>query len=181
MNKRFSLALLAAAFSFSAFAAPDVDYAEKKDDNDMDALRRWLNDKRLITVKELGGDLSLSGDVRTELQATNEELETINEELRQRTLDLNEVNSFLESILVSLGAGVVVLDEELRVRAWNEQAAELWGLRPDEVQGQHFANLDIGLATDRLLPLVPPGYFVVSSCTCGDRAPPRHPFSVSSA
>ena len=48
----------------------------------------------------------------------------------------------------------VVLDEELRVRAWNEQAAELWGLRPDEVQGQHFANLDIGLATDRLLPLV---------------------------
>lgn len=72
MNKRFSYALLAAAFSFSAYAAPDVDYGDKKSENDMDALRRWLNDKRLITVKELGGDLSLSGDVRTELQAINE-------------------------------------------------------------------------------------------------------------
>ncbi len=89
-----------------------------------------------------------------ELQSTNEELETINEELRQRTLDLNEVNSFLESILVSLGAGVVVVDEELRVRAWNEQAAELWGLRPDEVQGQHLLGLDMGLPVDELKPLL---------------------------
>lgn len=30
-------------------------------------------------------------------------------------------------------------------------------------------------------PLVPPGLFNVSSCTCSDRQPPRHPFSVSSA
>ena len=29
--------------------------------------------------------------------------------------------------------------------------------------------------------LVPPGYCVVSSCTCSDRVPPHHPFSVSSA
>lgn len=76
MSKRFPKALLSAALSlgisFSAMAAPDVEYADKKNENDMDALRRWLNDKRLITVRELGGDLSLSGDVRTELQATNE-------------------------------------------------------------------------------------------------------------
>lgn len=44
---------------------------------EMDALRRWLNDKRLITVKELGGDLSLSGEVRTEFQATAENKEGI--------------------------------------------------------------------------------------------------------
>jgi two-component system CheB/CheR fusion protein len=62
-----------------------------------------------------------------ELQSTNEELETINDELRQRTVDLNEVNAFLESILLSLHAGVAVLDRELRVSAWNEQATELWG------------------------------------------------------
>jgi two-component system CheB/CheR fusion protein len=89
-----------------------------------------------------------------ELQSTNEELETINVELRQRTLDLHEVNAFLESILVSLHAGVAVLDDELRVRAWNDQAADLWGVRSDEVEGNHWVNLDIGLPVAEVLPLL---------------------------
>lgn len=70
-RKLFFAAVMTAGFSLHAQTA-DVDYAEKRDESDMDALRRWLNDKRLITVRELGGDLSLSGDVRTELQATSE-------------------------------------------------------------------------------------------------------------
>jgi two-component system, chemotaxis family, CheB/CheR fusion protein len=44
----------------------------------------------------------------------------------------------------------------LRVRAtaWNPGAEQLWGLRPEEVQGQHLMNLDIGLPTAQLrLPL----------------------------
>ncbi len=58
--------------------------------------------------------------------------------------------SFLETILTSLRAGVVVLNPELQVQVWNRQAEELWGLRPEEAVGQHFLNLDIGLPTDRL-------------------------------
>ncbi|HSX26597.1 MAG TPA: hypothetical protein VLE89_06290 [Chlamydiales bacterium] len=52
----------------------DVQYDEKSDveNKDMDALRRWLRDKRLVSVKEIGGDLSLSGEVRTEFQAANQ-------------------------------------------------------------------------------------------------------------
>ncbi len=78
MTARFSRTLLCAAAiclgaPFFVHAAADVDYAEKKNDNDIDALRRWLNDKRLITVRELGGDLSLSGEVRTEFQAFSEQ------------------------------------------------------------------------------------------------------------
>ena len=112
------------------------------------------NEELETTNEELQSTNEELETMNEELQSTNEELETINDELRQRTLDLNEVNSFLESILVSLDAGVVVVDEELRVRAWNEQAVELWGLRPDEVQGHHLSNLDIGLDTDGLLPMV---------------------------
>ncbi len=54
--------------------APDVDFDAKSDPDsrDMDALRRWLRDKRFVTMKEIGGDLSLSGEVRTEFQAINE-------------------------------------------------------------------------------------------------------------
>ena len=80
-----------------------------------------------------------------ELQSINEELETINGELRQRTAELDDANVFLEAILTSLGSGVAVLDRDLAVRVWNRQAEDLWGLRADEVQGQHFLNLDIGL------------------------------------
>ena len=86
-----------------------------------------------------------------ELQSTNEELETINDELNLRTDELNQANAFLESVLRSLDAGVVVLDHELRVTAWNACAYELWGLRGDEVQGQHLMNLDIGLPLEQLM------------------------------
>jgi two-component system CheB/CheR fusion protein len=89
-----------------------------------------------------------------ELQSTNDELQTINDELQDRTGELDAANGFLEAILTSLRAGVVVLNPELHVRVWNRQAQELWGLRADEVVGQHFFNLDIGLPTDRLRSLI---------------------------
>jgi two-component system CheB/CheR fusion protein len=85
-----------------------------------------------------------------ELQSTNEELETINDELRLRTDDLNELNSFLESILASLQSAVIVVDRDVRIQIWNHEAAELWGLRDDEVAGEHLMNLDIGLPVERL-------------------------------
>ncbi len=55
-------------------AQGDIEFDQKVDNNndDMEALRRWLRDKRLVTVKEIGGDLSISGEVRTEFQDLNE-------------------------------------------------------------------------------------------------------------
>jgi len=52
--------------------AADTQFAEKQNQNDMEALRRWLNDKRMVTLRELGGDLSISGEVRVELQDINQ-------------------------------------------------------------------------------------------------------------
>ena len=85
-----------------------------------------------------------------ELQSSNEELETMNEELRQRTDELNELNAFLEAILTSLRSAVVVLDRDMRVQVWNDQAQDLWGLRSEEVAEEHIMNLDIGLPVDQL-------------------------------
>jgi two-component system, chemotaxis family, CheB/CheR fusion protein len=89
-------------------------------------------------------------DAYAELQATNEELQTINDELGQRTTELNQLNAFLESIWAGLDGAVTVLDDELRVLVWNHGSEELWGVRQEEVQGQHFLNLDIGLPIDRV-------------------------------
>jgi hypothetical protein len=52
----------------------DLGFEDKQVENDMDALRRFLQDKRLVSLKELGGDLSISGEVRTEGQFANERL-----------------------------------------------------------------------------------------------------------
>ena len=83
-----------------------------------------------------------------ELQSGNEELETMNEEMRIRSSELDEARSFLEGVLSSIAAGVVVLDADLRVRSWNRGAEDLWGLRSREVHLQPFFTLDFGLPTD---------------------------------
>jgi two-component system, chemotaxis family, CheB/CheR fusion protein len=89
-----------------------------------------------------------------ELQSTNEELQTINEELRERSDDFNRANSFLESILTGVRTGVVVVDRELHVLAWNNRSEDLWGLRNDEVKKQNFLNLDIGISAAQLRPAI---------------------------
>ncbi len=89
-----------------------------------------------------------------ELQSGNEELQTMNEEMRARTEELDEARSFLEAVVVSIAAGVVVLDAAMRVRCWNRGAVDLWGLRTDETLGQNFFLLDCGLPVGRLRAVV---------------------------
>ncbi|WP_205699342.1 CheR family methyltransferase [Conexibacter sp. SYSU D00693] len=108
------------------------------------------NEELETTNEELQSTNEELETMNEELSSTNEELETINDELRQRTLEVNETNAFLETILRSMGVGVLVLDDDQRVRMWNTQAEELWGLRSEEVAGQHVQNLDIGLPVEQL-------------------------------
>jgi two-component system CheB/CheR fusion protein len=69
----------------------------------------------------------------------------MNDELRDRTDEALRANSFLGSVLASINQSVVVVDSQLRVTAWSDAAFELWGVREDEVRGEHFLNLDIGI------------------------------------
>jgi hypothetical protein len=41
------------------------------EEQDIQSLRDWINSKRMITVRELGGQLSISGDVHAEMQVTS--------------------------------------------------------------------------------------------------------------
>ena len=56
--------------TLTAYAADDG--SPGLEQRDIEALRDWINTKRQVTVKERGGNLSLSGEVRAELQSTNE-------------------------------------------------------------------------------------------------------------
>jgi two-component system CheB/CheR fusion protein len=102
------------------------------------------NEELETTNEELQSSNEELETMNEELQSTNDELETMNEEQASRSLELDRANLFLEGILGSMGVGVVVLDREQRVQVWNANSTELWGLRADEVEGQHFLSLDTG-------------------------------------
>jgi two-component system, chemotaxis family, CheB/CheR fusion protein len=108
------------------------------------------NEELETTNEELQSTNEELETMNEELQSTNEELETINTELRQRTEELYDANSFMTSILSGLRSGVAVIDREMKVVVWNDRATDLWGLRPDEAEGRHFLNLDIGLPVAQL-------------------------------
>lgn len=118
------------------------------------------NEELQSTVEELettNEELQSSNEeletMNEELQSTNDELQTINDALQERSGELDQVNEFLESILTSLRAGVIVIDREMRVLVWNRGVEDLWGLRRDEAEGQHLLNLDIGFPLTEVRPL----------------------------
>jgi two-component system CheB/CheR fusion protein len=126
------------------------------------------NEELETTNEELQSTVEELETTNEELQSTNGELETMNEELRTAndalrstndrlrisTARLDEANTFLETVLAGLRAGVAVVDPDLRIRMWNRHAEDLWGLRSGEVIGRHVLNLDIGLPVDRVRPLL---------------------------
>lgn len=67
-NKRRVLCLCTALLMGASLYAAD----DEVNENDIQVLREWINTKRQVTVKELGGALSISGEVRTEFQRTRE-------------------------------------------------------------------------------------------------------------
>jgi two-component system CheB/CheR fusion protein len=85
-----------------------------------------------------------------ELQSTNDELRELNDRLQHRTEELNQFNGYFQTVLNTLRAAVVVMDRTLHVRVWSEKAQDFWGVRGDEVLGQSFLNLDIGLPVEEL-------------------------------
>jgi two-component system CheB/CheR fusion protein len=124
------------------------------------------NEELETTNEELQSTVEELETTNEELQSTNEELETMNEELQSMNDELHvssesqreqqehyyQLNRFLASVLASLNAGVVAVDDELRVLAWNAKAEDLWGIRADEARGQHLVALDIGLPLEPLRP-----------------------------
>jgi two-component system CheB/CheR fusion protein len=122
------------------------------------------NEELETTNEELQSTVEELETTNEELQSTNEELETMNEELqsmndelhysnqalRERQDEVDRLNRFTTSVLGSMSSGVVVVDSEMTVLAWNTMAEDLWGIRTDEAVGAHLMNLDFGLPVEQL-------------------------------
>ncbi len=145
------------------------------------------NEELETTNEELQSSIEELETTNEELQSTNEELETTNQELqsgngeldrmigdaRRHSVQLDEARTYLEGVLGSVPAGIVVLDAHLRVRSWSRGAEDLWGLRTGEVQDLPFFDLVFGLPTDKVRE-------IVDSCmTSNRRSKPIHIDAVS--
>ena len=108
------------------------------------------NEELETTNEELQSANEELQTMNEELTSSNDELEVMNNEQREYTRELDRLNLFLEGILGNLGVGVTVVDRELEVQLWNASSEELWGLRPDEVEGRNVLELDIGLPVEQL-------------------------------
>jgi two-component system, chemotaxis family, CheB/CheR fusion protein len=102
------------------------------------------------TNEELQSTVEELETMNEELQSTNEELQTLNEELRQRSDTLNDANTFLSTVLQRLRCGIVVLDADLGIKAWNQTMEELWGVSSKDAVGKSVLGLDIGIPVDKL-------------------------------
>jgi two-component system, chemotaxis family, CheB/CheR fusion protein len=108
------------------------------------------NEELETTNEELQSTNEELETINEELQSTNEELETMNDELRERTDETLQTNAFLGSVLSSIHQGVIVVDPSLRIAGWSRRVTQLWGLRDDEVEGEHLLNVDVGIPVQRL-------------------------------
>jgi two-component system, chemotaxis family, CheB/CheR fusion protein len=112
------------------------------------------NEELETTNEELQSTNEELETMNEELQSTNDELQVINEELRARTEELDQTNSFLGTVLRSLGTAVIVLNDDLKVQVWSPGAADLWGPRPEEAEDKELLSLDIGLPAAVVEPML---------------------------
>ena len=108
------------------------------------------NEELETTNEELQSTNEELETMNEELQSTNEELETMNEEQRERTVELDRAQPVPRGPPGQPGGrgrrrGPRPADPGLECTS-----SELWGLRANEVDGEHFFALDIGLPVEQL-------------------------------
>jgi two-component system CheB/CheR fusion protein len=108
------------------------------------------NEELETTNEELQSTNEELETTNEELRSTNEELEAANEELRRQSDDATYYRTYAESVLGSIGLGIVVLDENGIIISWNRWNENTWGLREEQVVGLALTTLDIGLPVQAL-------------------------------
>ncbi len=117
-----------------------------------------------MTNEELQSSNEELETTNEELQSANEELQTANEELastgdalasasrehRASSNELKRLQMFVDGILSNLDNDVLVVDDDGRIRLWNDSAQGLWGLREEDIEGTDLFSLEIGLPVEEL-------------------------------
>jgi two-component system CheB/CheR fusion protein len=101
------------------------------------------NEELQTTNEELQSSNEELETTNEELQSTNAELDATNRELAHRTDEMNTLTFVQRTIIRSLSAGVIVLEEAGKVKMWNLAAERLLGVTEEEAVGQSLWTLHI--------------------------------------
>lgn len=101
------------------------------------------NEELQTTNEELQSSNEELETTNEELHSTNAELDATNRELAHRTDEMNTITFVQRTIIRSLSAGVIVLEESGRVKMWNLAAERLLGVTEEEAVGQSLWTLHI--------------------------------------
>ena len=108
------------------------------------------NEELETTNEELQSSNEELETTNEELQSSNEELVTMNAELQRQTFELDRSSGLLDSVVASLPAVVIVVDQAGQVELWNDAGRAVFGLSPSEAIGRAFLDLDTGLPVGEL-------------------------------
>ena len=104
------------------------------------------------TNEELKSSNEEMMSMNEELQSTNEELTTVNDELKNKVDQLTVANSDLKNFFDSTQLAVLVVDSNLRLRSYTEEALELFPIDQTYV-GQQLSELPHKLASTEFVNL----------------------------
>ncbi|RZJ63150.1 MAG: hypothetical protein EOO50_17490, partial [Flavobacterium sp.] len=99
-----------------------------------------LNEEMSSTNEELQASNEELETTNEEMQASNEELTTLNEEVTTKSSELRAANAHLENVQNSIGAPLVLVDEELRVVRFNSSSNKIFSLTEGDV-GSHLIDV----------------------------------------
>jgi two-component system, NtrC family, nitrogen regulation sensor histidine kinase NtrY len=94
-----------------------------------------------IGSDEIGTVSAAFNKMTADLRENNNRLTQTYSQLQQSNLELDEKRRYLEVILANVSAGVSSLDSESRVTTMNRSAANLLGLRYEEVAGKRLPEV----------------------------------------
>jgi two-component system CheB/CheR fusion protein len=84
---------------------------------------------------------------KEELQSSNEELNTLNDELKNSNSNLSTLNEDLTNLMGNIDTAVIILDNEFRIRRFNNSAQTLLRLMPSDV-GVQITTIRLGITID---------------------------------
>jgi two-component system CheB/CheR fusion protein len=91
------------------------------------------NEELQATNEELLASNEELQSTNEELQSTNEELYTVNSEYQNKIIELTEVQNDVENLLSSSRIGTLILDDDLCIRRYSQQAAALFNLVESDI------------------------------------------------
>ncbi|MBD1401243.1 chemotaxis protein CheB [Pelovirga terrestris] len=91
------------------------------------------NEELQATNEELISSNEELQSTNEELQSTNEELYTVNSEYQSKIIELTEARNDVENLLSSSQIGTLILDEDMQIRHYSPQTAEVFNLVESDI------------------------------------------------